>query len=174
MAERNILVDGGVDNARTLASGDTAANLTRVLFDDAADVASSGTPTVLATNSIAANTFISDGGTLEAQYFGIMVASANERSIYLKFNSNTIFSQLYDTSTYTKWRIDCSIIRESSSVVKCYVTTFVPGLYPDMTYTRLTGLSLTGSSYNLELSAEQTSNADVTFKFSKGKYTPGI
>lgn len=174
MAERNVLVDGGVDNARTLASGDTAAQLTRVLFDDEADVASSGTPTVLATNSIAANTFISNGGTLDAQYFGIMVASTNERSLILKFGGTTIFTQLYDASTYSKWRLDCSIIRESSSAVKCYVTMFVPGLYPDMTYTRITGLSLTSTAYNLELTAEQTSNADVTFKFSKCTYTPGI
>lgn len=174
MAERNVLVDGGSNNIRTLASGDTPALVARALFDDATDVASSGTPTVLATNSITANTFISDGGTINASYFGTMVASTNERSIILKFNSTSIFTQLYDASTYDKWRLDCTIIRESSSIVKCYTTMFVPGLYPDMTYTRITSLSLTGSSYNLELSAEQTSNNDVVFKFSKGTYTPGI
>lgn len=175
MAERNVLVDGGVDNVRTLASGDTVANLTRVLFDDVADVASSGTPTVLATNSIAANTFISDGGMLSAQYFGLMVASANERSLILKFGGTTIYSQLYDTATAITWRLDCSIIRESSSAVKCYVTIFMQGASStEMTYTRITGLSLTSNAYNLELTAEQTSNADVTFKFSKCTYTPGI
>jgi hypothetical protein len=174
MAERDIIVNGGSDNARTLASGDTPALITRALFDDTADVASSGTPTVLATNSIAANTFISDGGTIEAQYFGLMVASTNERTLRLKFNSSVIFEQLYDTGSYSKWRIDCTIIRESSSVVKCYVTAFVVGLNPELTYTRLTSLDLTSNAYNLELSADQTSNSDVTFKFSKATYTPGI
>ena len=154
MAERNVLVDGGVDNIRTLATGDTVATLTRVLFDDAVDVASSGSPTVLATNSIIANTFISDGGAIHAKYIGIMVANTNERSLTLKFAGTTIFNQLYDESGQITWAIDCSIIRESSSIVKCFVTIMIPAVYPLMVYTRITGLNLTSNAYNLELTAE--------------------
>lgn len=161
-------------NTRVLPSGATLKLLTRALFDDEADVASSGSPTVLATNSIAADTLISNGGTIHARYFGIMAANANERSLTLKFAGTTIFNQLYDETTQDAWAIDCTIIRESSSAVKCFVTIMIPAVYPLMTYTRITSLNLTSNAYNLELTADQTSNADVTFKFSKGTYTPGI
>lgn len=174
MAERNVLVDGGVDNVRTLASGDTVAQLTRGLFNDVSDVSSNADPTVLATNSVIANTFISNGGMITARYFGTMVASANDRALTLKFGGTIISTQLYDTFTSSAFEIDAQIIRESSSIVKCYVTIYVPQLYPHSTYTRITGLSLTSTAYNLELSANQTSNNDVVFKFSKITYTPGI
>lgn len=174
MAELTPVVKGSSDNRIALQSGDTVAGLTRVLFNDYADVATTGSATVLATNSIAANTFISDGGTLQVQYFGIMASNTNDKALDLTFNSSSIFTQLYNEALQTSWRLDVTIIRESSSAVKCFTTVFVPTLNPVVTYTRLTSLSLTGSAYNLQLTGTPTSSSDITFKFSKGTYTPGI
>ncbi len=185
MAERNILVDGGVDNARTLASGDTPALLTRTIFNRYANATTTTTSQEsLWSNSIAANTFISDGGMLEFWYVGKFASNTRLKAFEVTFGSTSIFnSNSFDDISISGasgagWQIHGQIIRASSSEVRYFTQLTARGLTAPETWTKaneITGLDLAATAYNLVLKATTEDVAgDLTAKFAKCIYHPGV
>lgn len=173
MAERNVLVDGGVDNVRTLQSGDTVAKLRRALFADTTTFTSTGSVDVVATNSITANTFISDLGRIEATYSGETANNTNEKNFTLSFGGTTILGAAYDAVNIFGWSIHAQIIRESNSAVRCFAYCISRLQTTQTKYTRITGLSLSSTAYNLQLAVESPAGAgDIIYRFSTGEYIP--
>ncbi len=173
MAERNVLVDGGSDNVRTLASGDTFAKVRRALFADTTTFTSTGSADVVATNSITANTLISDLGRIAATYHGETANNTNEKNFTLALGGNTLISTTYDPVNMYAWSIQAQIIRESNTVVRCFTSIDCHLQSPRTAYTRITGLNLTSTAYNLQLTVEGPGAAgDILYRFSAGEYIP--
>lgn len=175
MAERSIIVDGGSNNARTLASGDTFALVGRTLFNRYADATTAGTSgDNLYTNSIAANTFISNGGHIIGSYAGSTAANVNEKIWQLLLNSSLIISVSTEAAS-ADWRCDFTIIRVSASVIRCSSVFHCSSVYSTTDYIEITGLSLTDTAYNLILFAETPGAAgDITARMGYAHYFPGV
>ena len=152
MAERDIVVNGGSDNARTLASGDRPAKLMWPFYADTdTDLQPSGTTLeTLLTLEFPAETLNANHirivGDFEATF-----SNATRRRHQISFNSTLILD--FDTSdaNNTASALQVKVIRESSSVVKCigiasYTGTITTGC-PQ--FTRITGLDLVNNDYNL-------------------------
>lgn len=177
MAERNILVDGGSDNIRTLASGDTAAKLARSLFAQYTNQTTSGTGAeTMYSNSLAANTFISDGGVVTASYAGTYAANARIKHVSLVFASTTIF----DSSTFDdvvnnnlSWDVSTRILRVSNTVVRCSSTFNTPNRSGWSKYVEITSLNLTSNAYSLDLQlTTPDASGDATARMGFGTYYP--
>lgn len=175
MAERNILVDGGVDNARTLASGDTPALLTRTIFNRYANATTTTTSIeTLWSNSLAANTFISNGGTLKFVYAGSTANNGDEKEWSLQFNGTALVGPNFIANIYD-WRIEGHIIRASNSEVRCFTQFTCAGQYPVLDYVEITGLDLAATSYSLVLKVTTAdASGDITAKFAQATYSPGV
>ena len=177
MAERNVLVDGGVDNVRTLASGDTAAGLTRPLFNRFANATTTTTAQETTwSNTIAAGTFVSDGGTVRFVYAGTTTANANEKDWNLQFNGNVLIQVNY-LANVGDWRIEGTLIRASNTEVRCFsqYTTGNGSEYPMIDYVELTGLNLTTTGYALALKLTTTDTAgNITAKFTQATYSTDV
>lgn len=176
MAERNILVDGGSDNIRTLASGDTPALLTRTIFNRYANATTTTTSIeTLWSNSLAANTFISNGGTLKFVYAGTTANNADEKEWSLQFNGTVLIGPAY-IANLGDWRIEGHIIRASNSELRCCSQfTCFGSQYPLVDYVEITGLDLAATSYTLALKASTTdASGDITAKFAQATYSPGV
>ncbi len=136
------------------------------LFDHYADGSSTstnGTFDTLYTDTLAGNALLNVGDKIIAQYTLTFVSSATAtREVKLAFAGNTILDTgaLTFTSTGTA-TIDATIIEASSTSVRV-MTEFVPsGLtqQPIVTYTLLTGLTLTGTNILLLTGAAASTGA---------------
>lgn len=178
MAERSILVDGGSNNIRTLASSDTFALVTRTIFNRFANATTTTTAQeTLWSNTIAANTFISDGGTLKFVYAGLTANNANEKEWQLQFNGTVLIGPNYISNIYD-WRIEGYIVRASSSEVRCFTSfTCAKGTADAIAvdYVEISGLSLTSTNYNLVLKVTTAdASGDITAKMAQAVYSPGV
>ncbi len=167
MPARNVLVDGGVNNARTLASGDQFANIRQRIYAGYADLGPAGTSTeTLTTDEITGGFLASNGSKVEAMYCSTLVSTTNQRRHSVTF-AGTIIADISVTSAgVTGTAVRVLIIRESSTVVRCYATYDVAGATPDpsIIYTRITGLNL-ATNYDLSFRIRNlTTNTDSTLR----------
>lgn len=178
------MVVGAADNPRELASTDTVKRLTRSVFNRYANATTTTTSyEALWSNSIAAGTFVSDGGMIDVLYSGIFASNTHQKSLELVFASTVIFSSDdYDFLTMSGadsagWKITAQIIRASNTEVG-YTTELVTRGLSDgdvwMKTGTITGLNLTTTGYNLVLNATTPTIGDVTAKFAKCLYHPGV
>lgn len=122
-----------------------------VIFDHFADVGNVGTgEDDLYSDTVAASILSVDGNKLTAQYGGIFTgAAASTQDLRVYFAG----TKIYDSGALSigvatnSWTIYVTIIRESSSVVRCNVSvsTDFATLFPYSAYTRITGLTLTNT-----------------------------
>lgn len=150
MAEKHITIF-------TDSSGNTAS-IPRVLFDHYADVGNIGTgEDDLYSDTIAASQFSVNGQKLEGEYGGIFVSSATAtREVKAYFGGTLIFDTgALSLSLSSAWTAYISVIRVSSSVVRCMVsfTTEGAALAAYTAYTEVTGLTLTNTQV-LKLTGE--------------------
>ncbi len=122
-----------------------------VLFDHFADVGNVGTgEDDLYSDTVTANKLSVDGQKITAQYAGIFVSSATAtRRLRTYFGGTLIYdSSALSLSTSADWDMSVMIIRESSTVVRCSVkvNTTTASSAPYTTYTRVTGLTLSGTN----------------------------
>lgn len=123
------------------------------LFDHYADVSTSstnGTEDDLYTDTTAANTLNANGEKIEAYYALIGVSSATAARRIKAYFAGTLIA---DTGSLTLTSagtisIYVTIIRESSTVVRVQTEIVVSGITfsPLETYTRITGLTLSGTN----------------------------
>lgn len=135
---------------RKAASSDSNA-VPLVLFDHYAD-ANNGTTveTDLYSDTLAAGQLAANGEKISAQYGGLFVGDATStQRLKAYFGGSLIF----DTGALGLgvatdfWDLWVTVVRESSSVVRCSVaiTTNASVLTASATYTRITGLTLTNT-----------------------------
>lgn len=133
--------------AITIAATATSSALLP-LFDHFVDAGNGTTvETDLYSDTIAASQLASNGDKLWADYSGIFVLSATAtRQLRAYFGGTLIFDSgaLSITGANASWDIEVSIIRVSSSVVRCSVTmnTSSAALVAYSVYTEVTGLTL--------------------------------
>jgi len=179
MAERNIIVDGGKNNARTKASGDLFAGVAQTLFSTVSNATTSGVSAEeVYTNAIPAGTMSANGNRLTAIYNGVFAANARLKSVRLKFAGTSIFNTNdFDDvgDNGTAWKLWAEIIRTSNTVVECNVTLLRHSFLPWMKVTDISSLNLTTTEYNLilELQTEDAAG-DVTANGGWARYNPGV
>ena len=97
-----------------------------------------------------ASTFDVNGHRIESLYAGTMVNSASTKQLRVYFAGTQIFdSGAMTTSAVASWEVNTTLIRVSSTVVRCSVTlTSSSGLsvVSSATYTEVTGLTLTNTN----------------------------
>lgn len=121
------------------------------LFDHYADVGNVGTgEDDLYSDTLAASTLAADGEKVTANFAGIFSGAAAATQELRAYFGGT---KIYDSGALAigvatnNWDMEITVIRESSSVVRCSVglRTDFGTLFPYSTYTRITGLTLTNT-----------------------------
>lgn len=121
------------------------------LFQHYADAGNTTTSeTDLYSDTTPASTFANNGDVINALYSGVFVSSATAtRQLKAYFGGTAIYdSGALSISVADSWQLTISIIRESSTVVRCIVDLKVGGVSvtSSPTYTRITGLTLSGTN----------------------------
>lgn len=164
------------------AGGSTAKTATAggVIFDHYADAGNVGTgEDDLVSDSVPASTLGANGDKLTAQYALTFVTSATAtRQVRVYFGGTAIldtgaltFSSAGSADVYV------TIIRESSTVVRCVAEIVVSGLslQPIATYTRITGLTLSNAN-TLKITGEAAgvgaATDDVVCRFATVEWKP--
>lgn len=121
------------------------------LFDHYADANNITTgETDLYTDTIAAGKLATNGDKIVAKYQGIFTgAAAASQDLRVYFGG----TKIYDSGALSigvatdNWTLEVLVIRESSTVVRCSVSvnSDFATLFPYSAYTRVTGLTLTGT-----------------------------
>lgn len=145
--------NGATTFPKTITAGLVAARLGGSIFEHYADVSTTstnGTEDDLYSDTTAANTLANNGERLESFAFITTVSSATAaRRIKEYFGGTLIFdSGALTLAIGSSFSIYTEIIRESSTVVRCVVsvTTTSASTVPYSTYTRITGLTLSGTN----------------------------
>jgi len=120
------------------------------LFDHYTSIGTVGsTETDLYSDTIVGSTLAADGDKLSINYAGISTGSAFLKTIKVYFGGTACFTaqDLVDPST-KDWRLELTIIRVSSSVIRCYgnlnSTDNIDMVHTD--YTEITGLDLSANN----------------------------
>lgn len=134
-----------------VGTGSAVTEIEKSLFNDFADAGNGTTvETDLYSHTIAANQLVANGDKLLARFSGLHVAHATAtRQLKVYFAGTLIWdSTALTTTAGTNWDVEVTIIRESSTVVRCMTTmeTTFPEGQTSSTYTRLTGLTLSGTN----------------------------
>lgn len=141
--------------AITVAQGGTGAttqNFPSTLFNHFADAGNTTTgETDLYSDTTVAGQLSTNGDKLYAEYAGIFVSSATAtRQLRAYFGGTLIFDSgaLSISAGSDAFQIDVTIIRESSTVVRCSVIATTAGASLNVydNYTRVTGLTLSGTN----------------------------
>lgn len=121
-----------------------------VLTENFADVGNVTTAeTDIFTYTTPANTFDTNGQTIETWYGGIFVNSTSTKQLKVYFGGTAIFdSTALVTSAASSWDIQVLLIRVSSTVVRATVsmTSTGVGTLAAAQYTEVTGLTLTNTN----------------------------
>lgn len=126
-------------------------SLNSTKFDHYADVGNVGTgEDDLYSDTIAASQLAANGDKIYAMYAGIFVgAAASTQELKVYFGGTMIYDSgaLAIGVATNNWDIEVTVIRESSTVVRCTVglRTDFGTLFPYSTYTRITGLTLSNT-----------------------------
>lgn len=123
---------------------------TYALFDHFATVGNVGTgEDDLYSDTVAKGQLANDGDKITAEYSGILVFHATAtRTIRAYFGGTKIFDSgaLTIAASNTAWGLNLQVIRESATVVRCFVALLTRAAnLPDPAYTRITGLTLTNA-----------------------------
>lgn len=153
-----------------------------VLFDHYADAGNVGTgEDDLYSDTCAASTLAANGDKVTGTFQGIFagaVASTQELRIYFAG------TKIYDSGALAigvatnSWMAQVTVIRESSSVVRCSVaiSTDFATLFPYSSYTRITGLTLTNTQI-IKLTGEAAgagaANDQIVAKLGYVEFKPG-
>lgn len=134
----------------------------RRFFVRFASQATTGTSTqTLWTDVLAANTLSENGQTLRLLYAGTFAANSNQKKIWLDL-FGTAFAGIDTVHSDGAWRIEATVVRVSSSVVRISV-------FPEE-YKEITGLTLT-TAQNLKLVARTPDTAgDLTAEMAIGEW----
>lgn len=121
------------------------------IFEHIEDVGNTGTgEDDLYTDTIAANVFGLNADAIVAQYSGTFASSATAtRQLRCYFAGTLIYdSSALSLSVSADWDMQVTVIRENSSAVRCMVTvnTTTASAAPYAKYTRITGLTLSGTN----------------------------
>jgi len=152
------------------------------LFDRFADTASTstdGTEDDLYSNTIAAGQLTANGDMIRESEYAVFAGSATATRRLKKYFGGTL---IWDSGTLTlsaggDFSLTTEIIRESSTVVRVTVTVASTSAsnVPYVTYTRITGLTLSGTNI-LKTTGIATgvgaAPADITNKMAKIRYEP--
>lgn len=127
-----------------------------ILYNDFADVGNTTTSeTTLYSHALPAGAFATNGEKVFFEAHGIFVQSATAtREIKAKFGTTNSETTIYDSGALTvnvasaAWSLRGTLIRVSSTVVRCIVTLTVDGLAftSPVGYTEVTGLTLTNAN----------------------------
>lgn len=150
------------------------------LFDHFADVSTTGTGvTTLYSDTIAANQLVTNGDKLHAWYGGSTTATnTGTREWFMTFaGTNILDTTAQATSQQWSWSIVADIIRESSTVVRV-LTVFNASktngnttLMPIVKYTRITGLTLSGTNALILQGQPSVATNDITASMGSVVYT---
>lgn len=142
-------------STNTLSAGNfvgTSVGIGRVLFNYFADVGNIGTgEDDLYSSTTAAGTLNADGAKVLSEYAGIFVSSATAtRQLRAYFGGTLIYdSTAITTTAAAEWGLNVLIERESSTVVRCTAKAVIwpaDATVPAIKYTRITGLTLSGTN----------------------------
>jgi hypothetical protein len=140
------------------------------LFDHFASVTTSGVAvTTLYSDTIAAGQLANNGDKLHAWYAGTMsVTNTGNRDWFLSFGGTTIFDTGgVGNSQNGSWFMNAEIIRESSTVVRCSVSSIASRgttvtVYSLTNFTRITGLTLSNTQALVLSGQASVAGNDIT------------
>jgi len=142
----------GVSGILPVANGGTGTtNASRSLFDYFADSTVGGAEADIYTDTLAANTFNSNGDKVIAEYGGNFVTDGTELTdlkVYLAGTAIWDSTGVAPTTGTTSWRVYVELIRVSSSIVRYTVSLNTTGAsgYVYAVAGELTGLTLSGTN----------------------------
>lgn len=143
-----------VDSTIATKAGTSTGQIAKVggvVFDNYADAGNTGTgEDDLHTNTLAASILGTNGDKVVARYGGVFNgAAAATQELRMYFGGTKIYDSgaLAIGVATNSWTMDVTVIRESSTVVRCAVSvsTDFGTLFPYSSYTRITGLTLTNT-----------------------------
>lgn len=175
-----------MDNPQELGAedaNDRPQNISYAVFSDYTPRTTSGTSTQnVHTFAIPANTWFTDGGVLEAHFFGKFAANSNAKRPYVRFSTAAI--DIFDGTTLLggdfldnnlPWHIAINISRNDSGInAQSIVTMYTQGRSPLMQYTDFeSALDLIGDAQDLTFRARTpTAAGDITMLWAYGIYHP--
>jgi len=141
------------------------------IFNSFADAGNTTTSeTDLVSNITVASALGTNGDKFEALYAGITVAHASDtRRFRVYFGGTLIFdSTAIATVAAANWEIRAIVIRESSTVVRCSVSMVDLNnlAFAKCNYTRITGLTLSGTNILKITGTSSNATNDIVLKFS--------
>lgn len=118
----------------------------------------------LYTYTIPAGTLEQNGDKISVEYGGSFAPNANTKSLrFAAFNTSVLTKSF--TENGVDWEMECTIIRESNTVVRTYGNISVDGVTCKVNFSRVTGLDLDADDHDVILLARTlTSAGDVTAK----------
>ena len=172
--ERKVIVNGGSDNARELASGDRYAHVAQTLWAEKDTGTTAGTtPETQYIYSLLANTLYANESSISMVFNGVFAANANDKYIRLKFNGTQISIESAYGNNNIAWQIRAEIMRSTSSIIECTVATSRHASSPDIRYTEISSLDLVNTEYDITLELESPDNAgDVSVHNGRIVYYP--
>jgi hypothetical protein len=138
----------------------------RPLADFYADATTAGTAgyETLYTYTLPAGTLATDGDKVSVENGGVFAANANTKNLRFSSFGSTVLSKSF-TDNNVAWEMECTIIRESNTVVRTHGSISVDGVVCKVSYNRITGLDLAANDYDILLRAETPDAAgDATAK----------
>lgn len=182
MTEDNDAIDHWVPSTVIAGTSTTQAKMGGTIFDHFADVGNVGTgEDDLYSDTLAASVLAADGDKITATYAGIFVgAAASTQELRAYFGGTKIYDSgaLAIGAITSNWTMMVTIIRESSSVVRCTVSlsTDFATLFPYSTYTRITGLTLSNTQI-IKITGEAAGvgavNNQIVAKLGYGEFKKG-
>lgn len=146
------------------AGGGGGGGATAILFSHYADVGSvSSTETDLFSDTLAAGQFAANGDVVMSKYAGTFVNSGSTKQLKVYFGGTVIFdSTALTISAAGDWEVQVTIIRDSSTSVRCSVVGLYEGAAaPDgAAYLSVTGLTLSATQI-LKITGTGTVTNDV-------------
>jgi hypothetical protein len=127
---------------------------------------------ILFTDTIAANTFNTDGNVIRGRFSGIIALNGNDKTVRLKFGGTTIATRLaFDSPTFGQgWTLDYEVIRTSATTQKTNATFAFDGI--SSAYYAAASETM-ANDIVIQLTGESTSTDDIIKHTASGNFNPG-
>lgn len=130
--------------------------------------------TDLITYSLPADTLVNNGDVLEVKAWGTYAANGNNKTIKLKFGSQTILDTGAVAANSGSWEINATIVCKSSTTQEISATIISANSSVSDSATRTAGTQTLSSDLTIKCTGQGTSSNDITEYCQIIKLTPNI
>lgn len=158
-----------------ITGGNYGITLTGNLDANTTTVANSGSSeTDLITYSLPADALVNDGDVLEVKAWGTYAANANNKTLKLKFGSQTILNTGSIAANSGSWEINATIVRISQNSQEISATIVSGNTSVVSSSTRTNGTQNLSTELNIRCTGQGSSSNDITEYCQIIKLTPNI